>query len=374
MSSIGSIERPSVTIIIPTWNEADNISVLYEKISAAMSTYDWKIIVVDDDSEDLSWQLADEIGESDPRVSVIRRIGRKGLTSACIEGFVASDTDYCAVIDADLQHDEGLLPKMLQTFIESPDTDLVVGSRKMADASFGQMPKHRVIASEFARKLTKLAIRIPLSDPLSGFFMIKRSSFLAVKKKLFGRGFKILLDICAASEPSLKIAELPYSMRSRHAGESKLKWQVMFEFVAFLIYQFFGQRFALPPKFIKFCVVGLSGVVVHMSVLAVTHKLLLWSFLSSQILATIVAMISNFVINNNFTFREQKLTGLAFYKGALSFAVICSVGSLIGISVSTFLNDRGTVWWLAGFVSIALSAIWNFCVNNVFTWRNREQA
>ncbi|MEM7358773.1 MAG: glycosyltransferase [Pseudomonadota bacterium] len=363
---------PVPTIIIPTWNEADNVPILIERIKLAMAELDWRIIVVDDDSEDKTWQVAEGIAREDTRVSVIRRIGRKGLSSACLEGFAASNTELCAVIDADLQHDEALLPQMTRQFAEQAELDLVVASRKLDNASFGQMPKYRVVASEFARRLSTLALRVPLTDPMSGFFMVRRETLTDMQDKLFGRGFKILLDICAAADRPLLLKELPYNMRARHAGESKLKWRVMFEFAAFLIYQFFGRRFLLPPRFIKFCLVGLSGVIVHMSVLGISHKLLLWSFLYSQIAATLLAMCWNFVLNNSFTFGEQQLDGTAFYKGALSFTIICGIGSFIAVSVSTFLNDHGMIWWLAGFVSVVLAAFWNFCVNNVFTWREQN--
>lgn len=363
----------SLSIIIPTWNEAENIPLLYQKIADVMGDVSWEVIVVDDDSEDKTWQVAEKIAETDTRMKVIRRIGRNGLTSACIEGFDASESDLVAVIDADLQHDETVLPKMVELFEQQNDTDIVVASRKIANASFGRMPKYRVFVSEVARKLTDLAVRVPLTDPMSGFFMLKRSVFEGIKPKLFGRGFKILLDICAASERPLQIKELPYQMRARHAGESKLKWQVVFEFLAFLVFQFFGKRLNLPPKFIKFCLVGLSGVVVHMSVLTLTHKVIGWTFLQGQIAATIVAMLCNFVINNNFTFKEEKLTGKAFYWGAISFFVICSVGSFIGVSASKLMNDVGVVWWLAGLSSIVLTAFWNFSVNSIFTWRKKPK-
>jgi len=363
----------SLSIIIPTWNEADNIEVLYQKIVSTMDDIDWHIIIVDDDSEDKTWQVGEQLSAKDSRVRVIRRIGRSGLTSACIEGIAASETDLCAVIDADLQHDETLLPQMVEIFSNQNDTDLVVASRKIASASFGSMPRHRVFVSEVARKLTQIALSVPLSDPMSGFFMIKRTTFKAIEGNLFGRGFKILLDVCAASPQPLKISELPYQMRARNAGESKLKWQVIFEFLAFLVFQFFGRRFNLPPKFIKFCMVGLSGVVVHMSVLTLAHKLASISFLYSQILATLVAMASNFIINNNFTFREQKLEGVNFYTGAMRFAIICGIGGFIGVTVSDFLHDEGLIWWAAGTVSILLTAVWNFSVNNIFTWKDKSR-
>ena len=181
--------NPVPTIIIPTWNEADNVTILVERISEAMAELDWRIIVVDDDSEDKTWQVAEDIAKQDSRVSVIRRIGRKGLSSACLEGFAASDTELCAVIDADLQHDETLLPQMTKLFAEQGELDLVVASQKLDNASFGQMPKYRVVASEFARRLSTLALRVPLTDPMSGFFMVRRETLAGMRDKLFGRRY-----------------------------------------------------------------------------------------------------------------------------------------------------------------------------------------
>lgn len=364
-----SIKKSTLGVIIPTWNESQNLPTLYKKIQDCLEGVDWSITVVDDDSADKTWQIAQQIGQHDPRVKTIRRIDRKGLASACIEGISNTNAEYFAVIDADLQHDETLLPKMLAEFQNDESLELVTASRKIANASFGSMPKSRIFVSELARKLTNLMIKTPLSDPMSGFFMIKKSAFERAQANLFGRGFKVLLDLCSAAKPAFKFKELPYTMRSRHAGESKFNLSIMFEFISFLLFQSIGRKIHIPTQFIKFCMVGLSGVAVHMSILTLTHRLFALSFVTSQVIATLTAMTCNFMVNNRFTFKGRTLAGLDFYRGIVTFFIVCSIGALIGIAISVFLNDHGVIWWLAALISILITSFWNYTINLLFTWK-----
>ena len=363
-------QPPVLSLIVPTWNEADNIEPLYKKVVEALAGHDWEMVFVDDDSADGTWRRVEALSANDPRVRIIRRIGRTGLSSACVEGMAATTSALVAVMDADLQHDETLLPKMIDLFGQEAEAELVVASRKLKDASFGDMPGQRVKVSEFATYLTRLALKTDLSDPMSGFFMLRRELFNEVSHKLYGQGFKILLDICAAAARPVKIRELPYRMRARHAGESKLGIRVILEFLVFLVSQWLGR--ILPQRFIKFCLVGASGVGVHMLVLTLVYRVAGLDFQTGQVTAVITAMISNYVLNNQFTFADKQLSGGAFWKGLGSFMLVCSVGALIAVAVGDAMYDAGIVWWLAGLASTLAAAVWNFSLSSVITWRRQS--
>ena len=360
------------SLVVPTWNEVGNVYALYQKVRATLDGYEWELIFVDDDSADRTWEHVEHLALEDSRVRLIRRIGRTGLASACVEGMAASTMPLVAVMDADLQHDETLLARMLDIFNDDLNVELVVASRKIVDASFGDMPGRRVWISEFATRLTKTAVRTELSDPMSGFFMLRRDLFNEVSSKLYGQGFKILLDICAAAGRKIELRELPYRMRARQAGESKLGIRVIFEFAVFLVSQWLGR--VLPQKFIMFCLVGASGILVHMGVLAVLYRVCSFPFNASLIGATGVAMVSNFILNNRFTFAEFKLHGLSFWCGLLSFILICTVGAIIGISVGETMYKVGSLWWVAGMATTCVAAVWNFSVSSALTWNSKVSA
>lgn len=360
----------TLALVVPTWNEAENIEPLYDRICSALDGRDWEMLFVDDDSADRTWARVEALSKRDPRVHLLRRIGRTGLASACLEGMSIVSAPYVAVLDADLQHDETLLGEMLETFHAHPETELVVASRKIGDASFGDMPRARVLISRLATTLTHLSIKSELSDPMSGFFMLRRELYLEVADRLYGQGFKLLLDICAAAGRTIALRELPYRMRARQAGKSKLGFQVILEFLVFLGSQLCGRL--LPPRFLMFCLVGSSGVVVHMATLGIVHDLLGYSFTAGQLLALLAAMCSNFVLNNRFTFSDRSLEGRARLKGLGSFIVVCSLGAAIALAVGETLHELGVAWWLSGLASTIVGAVWNFSVSSTLTWRMKR--
>lgn len=220
---------PKLSIIVPTFNEQDNVRQVHAAVAAAMSGHDWEIIFVDDASKDNTTAEVVRLSQEDNRVRLIRRIGRRGLSSACIEGMLASISEFVAVMDADLQHDEKLLPRMLERLEQNPALDLVVGSRYCEDASTGSLPSRRVRISQWATRFSQLFARTSVSDPMSGFFMLRFTRLEEIAPRLSGIGFKVLLDILMSSRGRLSIEELPYEMRSRHQGESKLDAKVAYD-------------------------------------------------------------------------------------------------------------------------------------------------
>ena len=367
----GPTSAPQLTVVVPTFNEAENVPVLYRMLIDALEGINWEVIFVDDDSPDRTSDVARSLALSDSRVRVIQRLGRRGLSSACIEGMLASASPYIAVMDGDFQHDETILPDMLKA-LKSNDTDLVVASRTVGEGSFGSLRESRIKISKLATWMTKSITNVPLSDPMSGFFMLRRTFLENVVRRLYGQGFKILLDICANASGELRVVEIPYSMRHRQKGESKLTLTVVLEFLVFLVTKLVGRL--MPVEMIKFFMVGLTGVVVHMTVLGLMHRLLEFEFLTAQVAATCVAIASNFVLNNRYTFRAQRLYGRAFWSGLVSFYVVCGFGAVIALAVGEYLYRIPITWWLAGFATTILAAFWNYGVSSVVTWRSSTRS
>ncbi|MEZ5931418.1 MAG: polyprenol monophosphomannose synthase [Alphaproteobacteria bacterium] len=233
-----------LTIIIPTLNEVDNVAPLITALDKALSRLSWSALFVDDDSSDGTYEVLRTLAFERPHVQAIRRIGRRGLSSACIEGMAMATSPYIAVMDADLQHDEHLLEPML-ALVETEGFDLVAASRFLRGGSVGPMPARRALMSRAANALSARLCGVRLSDPMSGFFMLRRSLFHEVYRGLSGHGTKILLDIVTAARRPVRCTELPLRFRERFSGASKLDAQVMWEFLCLL-----GQktlRRAIPP-------------------------------------------------------------------------------------------------------------------------------
>lgn len=358
-----------LTIVVPTYNERENIRPLFSAVADALGEISWEIIFVDDDSPDGTSGIIKELAATDPRVRCIRRIGRRGLSSACIEGILASTSPYICIMDADLQHDETILPAMLDSLVNG-GKEIVVGSRYIGEGSTGTLSRHRVWVSRTATRLGGLLLRVPVSDPMSGFFMLKRDFFESVVYRLSGKGFKILLDILVSSDHPVQVAEVPYTMRQRDRGESKLNVMVVWEFISLLVEKLFGRIF--PSRFIAFTIVGFSGLFLHLGILWFMHRYLEQLFFPSQAMATFVAMTSNYMLNNYFTYRDRRLHGIAFIKGLLSFYIACSFGALINLALASLLFDFSFPWWLAGAIGAVAGAVWNYAVTAIITWREPE--
>src|SRR5207237_3576775 len=210
-----------------------NVTRLYKRLEATFAATPWEVVFVDDNSADGTWEVVRDLARRDPRVRCIRRIGRRGLSGACIEGILASSAPYAAVIDADLQHDERQLPKML-ALLQGAEADIVVGSRYIAGGSAESFDKQRAGISALATEVAKRVLRVKIADPMSGFFMMRRDRFEELAPQLSSQGFKILLDIVATARGSLRILELPFVFGERQHGESKLDSRVALVFAALL--------------------------------------------------------------------------------------------------------------------------------------------
>jgi dolichol-phosphate mannosyltransferase len=353
-----------LSIVVPTFKESGNIAELVQRLDAALEGIDWEVIFVDDNSPDGTTEVVKAIAAADPRVRCLRRVRRRGLAGACIEGMLSSSAPYVGVMDADLQHDENLLPRMLAT-LRKGDTDLVVGSRYIAGGSAKVFSKSRGLMSKAAGSLARLLTRIELTDPMSGFFMMRRDRFDPIAGSLSERGFKILLDIVLSAKGGLRIVEEPYVFGSRLHGESKLDAQVALDFLGLLLTKITGG--AVTPRFLSYALVGALGLIVHL--LALRGSLVWLSFEQSQIIATFVAMTGNFLLNNSLTFRDARLTGWAMLKGLLLFYAVSSVGALTNVGLASWVYGYQPTWWLAGLAGALMGVVWNYSMSILFVWR-----
>jgi dolichol-phosphate mannosyltransferase len=358
-----------LTVIVPTFNEKENIKPLIKALKRVLKDIKWEIIFVDDDSCDGTADVVRDIAIKDYQVRGIQRIGRRGLTSSCVEGILASSTPYVAVMDVDMQHDEKLLSVMLKTLKET-DIDIVVGSRYVKGGSTGGLNEARTKASRLAIFFsTFLMKKNVLADSMSGFFMFKRPFFDRVVRKMSGKGFKILLDMFTAADFDFKYKELPYKMRSRKRGESKLDIKVMLDFLYLLVDRVIGKY--IPIRFLLFVLVGCSGLLFHLAILYIMHDLLKISFFMAHLTAIIVAMTNNFIVNNIFTYRDRKLKGLKFVYGLITFYVACSIGAFINLQLAYNLYKLLIPWYMAGLIGAGVGAIWNYALTSTITWQKK---
>ncbi|KAI93359.1 dolichol monophosphate mannose synthase, partial [Rhodomicrobium udaipurense JA643] len=336
---------------------------------AALDGVQWEVIFVDDDSPDGTAARVREVARRDSRVRCVQRLGRRGLTSACAEAVLASSAPYVAIIDADLQHDETLLPRMLELLRREPETDVVIGSRYTEKSLSEGFTRVRQAMSYIATRLAQTILRAKLSDPVSGFFMAKREVFEGSIRSLSGIGNKILVDVFASSPRPLKFKELAYQFKARLHGESKLDTLTVWEYLVLLADKSLGR--IVPVRFLLFSLVGFSGVLVHLGVLRAALVATPLSFATSQALATLVAAISNFFLNNWLTYRDKRLTGWQIIPGLITFLLACSVGAVVNVAFAETVFELTELWWLAGIAGAAVSAVLNYATTSIFTWRKR---
>src|ERR1700682_2270878 len=359
---------PQLSVIVPTFNERDNVTTLFRRLEAALLGVSFEVIFVDDNSPDGTWDLVRSLARQDSRVRCIRRIGRRGLSGACIEGILASSASCAAVIDADLQHDETQLPVML-ALLQRGEADLVVGSRYVEGGSADSFNKQRAGASALATEVAKRVLRVKIADPMSGFFMIRRDRFEQLAPQLSTQGFKILLDIVATARGNLRVAEIPYTFGSRLHGESKLDSMVALDFLGLVLAKLTYDAVSL--RFLLFAMVGSIGLFVHFAALYAALEAFGLRFAEAQACGAVSAMTSNFILNNFLTYRDQRLKGFAILRGLLLFYLVCSVGLLANVGVAFSVYDQEPIWWLAGAAGALMGVVWNYAMSGLFVWRKR---
>jgi dolichol-phosphate mannosyltransferase len=356
---------PELSIIVPTFNERENIGELIGRLAVCLENRSWEVVFVDDDSPDGTADLVREHAAADSRVRCLQRIGRRGLSSACVEGMLATTAAYLAVIDADLQHDERLLPQMLD-ILKQGDMDIVVGSRYAPGGDISDWDAGRARMSRLAMRLSRVLVPAELTDPMSGFFMMRRSVLDGSVHELSAIGFKILTDVFASFPRPLKFEELAYRFRVRRAGESKLDSVTAWDYVMLLLDKLIGHW--IPVRFLAFSIVGAMGVAVHLAVLTLVFQGMHRGFVVGQAAAALGAMTFNYAVNNVLTYRDMRLRGARWLRGWASFVLACSIGGVANLGVASTVYGLGHGWFPAAIVGILIGAVWNYAVTMMLTW------
>jgi dolichol-phosphate mannosyltransferase len=358
---------PELTVVVPVYNESANVARLVSRLAAALAGIEYEVVFVDDFSPDGTAEAVRAAALADPRCRLINRCGQRGLAGAAVEGMLSAQAPLVAVIDADLQHDETLLPRM-KAALETGPADLAVATRYAAGGSGESLGGLRHALSALGVQLVRRLFGIRLSDPLSGFFMVRRELVEKVARRLSPDGFKILADLVISAPRTARIVELPYRFGVREHGESKLDGKVALEFAALLLSKLSGGM--LPLRFILFCVVGGLGIVVH---LATAWALLRLGqpFVTAQLGGTLVAMTSNFFLNNAITHRDRRLRGPALLRGLVFFYLICGFGVIANVGLAGVLFQQQTLWWLAALAGALVGTVWNYAISATLVWRQR---
>lgn len=357
-----------LAVVIPTFNERGNVEPILDLLRQALQGIEYEVVFVDDDSPDGTAAVVRAIALSDPRVHVLQRIGRRGLSSACLEGMMSTPAPYIAVMDADLQHDERILPVMLHR-LKTENLDLVVATRNAEEGSMGEFSKNRVRLSNLGRRLSYFVSKADLSDPMSGFFLVNRKFLEEVVHASSGVGFKILVDLVSSAKRPMRFAEIPYTFRQRVHGTSKLDVLVGIEYLQLLLDKAVGDW--VSPRFLLFCAVGACGYVVFMVTLTVLSAH--YSFFTAQIVASLNSMTLNFFLNNLFTYRDRRLRGSALIRGLLTFYLACAVGLLANVRVAEFLRGLNFQNQVAGGIGLLIGSVWNYGVTSMITWHRRRK-
>lgn len=358
-----------LSVVVPTYNERANVAELVRRLADVLQGMAWEVVFVDDDSADGTADLVRELARTDARVRCLQRIGRRGLSRAVIEGVLSTSSPLVAVMDADLQHDERILPAMVARLGGRQDDaqacDLVVATRYAPGGGTPGWDARRARMSRIATAFTTKVLDCGVSDPMSGFFLMRREVFEAALRKLSGEGQKVLLDILSSLPTPPRLAEVPYNFRPRVAGESKLDSAVLWEFTMLLLDKRLGR--ILPARFVLFSLVGASGVLVHFAVLAVAFHGHLLSFAPAQACATLVAMTSNYALNNSLTYRDRRRRAFGWLKGLLSFYAVCGLGVAANVGVANAMFAREG-WAVAALCGALVGTVWNYLATRAVTW------
>jgi dolichol-phosphate mannosyltransferase len=364
--------RVRVSVILPTYNESRNLPELVPQLVEFLREIRHEVIVVDDDSPDGTWRVAEELGDRFDEVRLVRRVGRRGLASAVIEGFLAAKGAVLVAADADGQHDFQLLHELLAA-VEG-GAGLALASRYVPGGSVGAWDERRHALSRLATRLAQRLCRVPVADPMSGFFAVSRPVFAAALPHLNPVGFKILLDLLVHLPPGTIVREIPLRFADRLHGESKLSRLVQLQFIEYVYDVTLGRR--VPLTFVKYCAVGGLGVVVNAAAFLLVSALLgpaaqqtLRGFSIAVLAATETAIIFNFILNNAWTFSLARLSGARIVTGFLRYNAACALGALANYAIGGFLFSRGWPGVAAAISGALVGAAWNYTMSRLATWK-----
>lgn len=354
-----------LSIIVPTRNESGNIRPLAERVAAALSGItSYELIFVDDSNDDTPIKIA-AVKDIDARIRLLHRYTSNGLSGAVLDGFRISRGRYLVVMDADLQHPPELLPKIFWTL--QGGADIVLPSRYVNGGRDGGLSPIRKFVSWSARTIGKLFIPglRGLTDITSGFFGLHRS--VIENAHIRPRGWKILIDVLAKGTYT-SVKEIPYQFAQRHTGESKLDSSVSLAYLAQVVSLAHESE---SMRFIKFCIVGLSGVAINMAVFW-DFQHALFDGVVSSVFASLIAMLWNYFFNSIFTWAEWMNVGrLVRFLRFVSYISVSLLGVVTTTSIYGALSDSIPHLY-AQFFGIAGTAIWTYLVHDNLTWGHKK--
>lgn len=362
--------RIQLSVVIPTYNERDNVPAIVEKLDRTLAGLGWEVIFVDDSSPDGTAAAVRALAQTDPRVRLISRHNRRGLSSAVVEGGLAAAGDVIAVMDGDLQHDESVLPDLYRR-VANGEADIVAASRFLATGKTeGLSSREREQMSNTGIKLANFCFGLNLTDPLTGFFAMRREALERATPNLSALGFKILLDVITSLKPRPKVVEVPFTFRNREHGESKLDNRVMYDFFLFFLEKMIGRFVPVPARFLSFAVVNGFGILLHLAILVPAVSLFGVGFDQAQLGATVVSMFSNYALNNAITYHDVSLKGWRFWSGFVLFAALCSVGIFANVGVASMLHREfaGMLYILPALAGAFITVVWNYVATKFFVW------
>lgn len=359
-----------ITVVVPTFNESKNVGEMVRRLNETLSGLAWELIFVDDASPDGTADVVRSLARDDKRVRLISRHNRRGLASAVVEGALAASADVVAVMDGDLQHDESVLPGMYQ-MVADGEADVVSASRFLTeDGADGLSSQTRVAISNNGIKLSNAIFNLDMTDPLTGFFVVRRDVVRRALPDLSELGFKVLMDIIISANPRPRVKEVPFKFRERQHGESKLDNRVMYEFFLFFIEKKISSILPLPARFLSFAFINSIGILVHLAIFLPLTILVGMGFGLGQLIATMVAMVFNYTVNNMVTYSDRKLKGAKFYIGFIVFAVLCSLGVVANVGIASALHsDYPQI--IAAIPAVAgalITVVWNYVATSAFVW------
>jgi dolichol-phosphate mannosyltransferase len=372
----------TLSLAIPTYNEGKNIEPLVERLVTLLDQViadDYELIVVDDDSPDLTWQTALALTTTYPQLRVLRRQDERGLSSAVIRGWQVGRGKILGVIDADLQHPPEILLELLTALTQG--ADLAVASRHVTGGGVSEWSLIRRVLSRGAQTVGLLllpGVVGRVSDPMSGYFMVQRRAIAG--PMLNPKGYKILLEVLGRGSIDT-IAEVGYVFQERLEGASKVTWRQYIDYIHHLLRLRVGgrlsqlhQRFPIQ-RFVRFGLVGLSGVVVDMVILYLLHSTLGLPLTRSKIVAAEVAILNNFIWNDAWTFADVSMLQQGWrarLQRLLKFNAICLGGLVLNVLMLNVIYNLvfGQRWaYAANLVAIAIVTFWNFWLNLKLSWR-----
>lgn len=358
-------QQLEVSIVVPTYNERENLPLLVQKMSESLKDVKYELIIVDDNSPDGTGKLADELTKKLENLKALHRMEKKGLATAVVYGLKYARAPTVCVMDADLQHPPEKIPELLAEI--NGGADIAIASRYVQKGGVKKWGKRRRFISKGAEFLSRLTVpRVQgLTDPLSGFFAFKQE--VVSGAKLNPVGFKILLEILVKGTWQ-KIAEVPYVFGKRAHGKSSLGFGEHFNYLRHLLRLMRAGGEA--SRFLKFCLVGASGVVVNLGLLWILTEIVGFFYLVSAAFSIEASILSNFALNELWTFKDRANSTRGILRRALKFNMICVIGLMINLAILAALTELlGVYYMVSALFGIAAATLWNYMMSAMWTWK-----